>query len=181
MRFPGAVYWLEVPYGFTRNPADPLPPAARDLDRPRFAPAMNALEPGARIVPWKAVRYDLGAIEDGRRLAFDLSNPFDAHCALALYQEGKPWDLHSPLTTVRIEDPDGYELKSRATSVSRDEMGSHRSDIFDFNRYPAHGRNWGTIVVTVGDASHRAVVPSSLFKYVHGVADAYHAALLREK
>ena len=33
------------------------------------------------------------------------------------------------------------------------------------------GRLWGKVIVKMDDESYECVVPSSMFKYVHGVAD----------
>jgi hypothetical protein len=38
----GQTYWIELPYGFTRNPADPLPSDAR-RGKPVFPPTMKTL------------------------------------------------------------------------------------------------------------------------------------------
>jgi len=55
-----------------------------------------------------------------------------------------------------------------------------RSDAFHFNRYPSEkGRGWGTAVVSVDDKTYEFSIPSSLFKYVHGITDPHNKKLIR--
>ena len=83
----GRTYWIEVPYGFTRNPNDPLAPPALDGGEPSLAPAMKSLGDNDDIVSWRYVEYDLGAIQSGWRLSLKQANPFDAKCEVILYRD----------------------------------------------------------------------------------------------
>jgi len=55
-------YWLEIPYGFDRNPADPLPPSIPG-GPPKFASAMKSLTEHDHVLRWQNVHYDLGEIQ----------------------------------------------------------------------------------------------------------------------
>ena len=62
-----------------------------------------------------------------------------------------------------------------------DADGIPGSDTFRYSRTALPDvREWGTINVTVDDETYDAVLPSSLFGYVHGVADPYYKATIRD-
>ena len=181
--------WLEVPYGFTRNPADPLTPTDARRGEPALAAAMKTLGASDKIVPWRHVHYDLGRIQNGWRLSFNHANPFDAESEIVLYRHdgrvGKSiylWDLHSPRTAIGIRQPGDRDLQSQCMSIRLHEGGMCRSDSFKFNRNPGDDeRCWGTVAIRVDDKTYECVVPSSLFKYVHGAADPHHKDLIPRK
>jgi hypothetical protein len=183
LRIPGMVYWLGVPYGFTRDPSEPLC-ASEKARAPKFAPAMSPLEKDAKIVNWKYVEYELDPPRGGWKLKLRQSNPFDAECVVVLYMGSTtPGDLHNPLTAVRIEQPELSSLTGRCWKIEAIDgnRDGNRHDSFRFNHNGGSGetRCWGSVVVKVGGAEARTVVPSSLFNYVHGVADPYHKANFR--
>jgi hypothetical protein len=172
------VYWIELPYGFARNPADPEPSNPKQ-SWPKFPPAMNNLADKDILVPWLYVDYDLGEIQNHWRVSLQLSNPFDAHAEIILYRDdsqvGKSmylWNLETPVTAMKIEWP-GSSIMGFKTSVHLHEDGMRRSDIYKFNRDSSSDmeRDWGTVEVKVDDKSYSLRVPSSLFKYVHGITD----------
>jgi hypothetical protein len=174
---PGQRYWVELPYGFTRNPADPLPPEAK-RGRPAFPSTMRALDESDRLVPWLHVDYDLGKIQHGWGLTLKLANPFDAQAEAILYRDdskvGKSmflWKLDTPRTTMKIRTTKGRAVEAHAMGIRLHDDGMRRSDDYSFNRYPADGRDWGTAVIKVDEKTYDCVVPSSLFKYTHGFAD----------
>jgi hypothetical protein len=183
VRLPQQAYWVELPYGFTRDPPESLTPVEPRRGMPAFAATMK---PGDtdRLVSWLHVHYDLGRIQNGWGLSVNLSNPFDAEAEVVLYRDdlqvGKSmylWKLHSPTTTVAIKQPGERVLESRGMSICLHEDGMRRSDCFKFNRNFSDGdRCWGTIIIRVDDKSYECVIPSSLFRYVHGVADPCHKA-----
>lgn len=173
----GQTYWVELPYGFTRDPADPLPTDEK-RNTPVFPPAMKALGEKDRLVPWLHVDYDLGKIQNGWQLSFRIANPFDAKAEAILYRDDMQvgrsiylWQLDTPRVAMRIKTQDDGNLAARAMGIRLHEDGLRRSDEFSFNRYPAEGRDWGKVVIKVGDKAYECVVPSSLFKYTHGVTD----------
>ena len=176
---------MEVPYGFTRNPSDPLCPA-NDLNGPRLAAAMKKPPPDTKIVRWKYVEYNLGKIQNDWRLTLRQSNPCDANCEIELYRDdiqvGKSsflWELDTPRTAVAIRSSDGVRLQGKCMSLRLHEDGMRRSDTFKFFRNPRDRRSWGTIAVTVGEKTYETVLPSSLFKYCHGATEANGMAELK--
>ncbi len=180
LRLPGQTYWVELPYGFARDPSAPLPPQDKKRGDPAAsAPAMKTLGKNDRIVSWLSVQYDLGEIQNHWRLSVNMANPFDAQAEVELYREdsavGKSmylWDLHEPRTAISIRYLESNVLASMARCIRLHDDGFRRSDYFHFNRDPSDdGRCWGTATVTVADKPYEFVVPSSLFKYVHGTAD----------
>jgi hypothetical protein len=185
LRLPGQAYWVEIPYGFTRNPGDRLTPAVARRGKPAFTATMKPAKKD-RLVPWLFVNYDLGSIQNGWALSVNLANPLDTEAEIVLFRNdseiGKSmylWELHSPRTTIGIKQPAGWMLESRGMSIRLHEDGLRRSDSFKFNRNPGQDeRCWGTVSIKVDDKSYECVVPSSLFKYLHGVADPYNKALL---
>ncbi len=59
-RLAGQTFWFELPYGFTRDPAQPWPPAEPDRAAPQLAPAMQNLPAQDRLVPWLSCRLPAG-------------------------------------------------------------------------------------------------------------------------
>ena len=174
---PGQTYWIELPYGFARNPADALPSDGKH-SKPVFPSTMKALDDKDRLVPWLNVNYDLGKIQNGWRLSLKLANPFDAQAEAILYRDdsrvGKSiflWKLDTPQTAIEIKTQDGGILAAHAMGIRLHEDGKRRSDNYSFNRYPEEGRDWGTVAIKVDNETCKCLVPSSLFKYVHGVTD----------
>jgi hypothetical protein len=175
--FLGNVYWLEVPYGFTRNPADPLPTGGREHGRSSVALGMRGLGKAEQIVHWSYVHYSMGRIQNEWQLDLRLSNPRDAQAEVILYREdtkvGKSmflWDLHSPRTDFTIQRRDRI-LQSTCMGIRLHEDGMRRSDSFWVNRDPSDDRCWGTAIIKVDKATYRCVVPSSLFVFQHGRVD----------
>jgi hypothetical protein len=131
-----------------------------------------------RILPWLHVHYDLGEIQNHWRLSVNVSNPFDTEAEVILYREDSQ-DLNSPRIAMEIKQPAGWVLQSRCMSIRLHEDAMRRSDSFKFSRNPGSDeRCWGTVIVKVDDKSYEWVVPSSLFKYVHGTPDPHHKALV---
>lgn len=169
-------YWLEIPYGFCRNPNDPLP-----LSIPGGAPksfsAMKSLTEHDHVIHWRDVHYDLGKIQNGWRLSLIQSNPFDAESEVELYRDddavGKSmylWDLHTPRTALRVVNANGRMINGFCVEIRLHEDGMRRSDTFKINRNGDDSRSWGKIEISVDDKTYQVVVPSSLFKYTHGHA-----------
>ena len=175
---PGQTYWIELPYGFVRDPAAALPADTR-RGKPVFPPTMKALGRTDKLVPWLEVFYDLGKVQNGWDLTLMLANPFDAQAELILYRDdwkvGESrflWKLDTPKTLMEIKAQDGSVIAALGMAIRLHEDGLRRSDDFEFNRYPEEdGRDWGTVTVSVDDKSCACLVPSSMFKYVHGVTN----------
>jgi hypothetical protein len=178
----GQTYWLELPYGFIRNPADPEPTDA-DRSYPEFPPAMKNLTDKDILVPWLHVDYDLSEPQNHWRFSLRLSNPGDARAEIILYRDSTPagrsrypWKLEAPVTSMQIEWP-GSTITGRKITIHLREDDVSRSDIFKFNRDGSSekGRGWGTVQIKVDDDSYSLRVPSSLFKCAHGVTDSGNA------
>lgn len=173
----GQTYWVELPYGFARNPAEALP-SDPGRGAPVFPPAMKTLGATDRLVPWLYVEYDLGWIQNKWRLSVEIANPSDARAEAILYRHDSRvgesmflWKLDTPRTAMEIKTHAGTVLAAHAMAIRVHTDGLRRSDDYSFNRYPEEGRDWGKLAVKVDDKTYECVVPSSLFKYLHGVAD----------
>lgn len=135
LTFPERSYWLEIPYGFTRDPSSAKLPASKS-GRPKLAPAMKTLPKNAQIVNWKGVFYKIGEVKNDFWVSLQHSNPFDAHSQISLGREvaTRRWSLNSPRTSVSIRRKNGNTLKSRAVGIRLSESDSYRTDSFNFNR-----------------------------------------------
>ncbi len=175
-------YWLEVPYGFVRDPAASLPTARDPRIRAQLARAMSRLTDRDHLVPFRHVVYQVGAIQNGWQLSVLLSNPFDAHAELQLYRDDSRvgrssflWDLDTPTTSAEMLEHSGGTLSSLVMMRRLDEAGMQRSDHFHFNRGGPCTRGWGSFRATVDGRAVTFRIPSSLYGYTHGTADPYHA------
>ena len=159
-------YWLEMPYGFDRNPANPLPRSIPS-GPPKFVPYPKSRTGHDHILRWESVHYHLDG-GPGRELSLIQSNPFDARSEVDLYEFPKAQTLYSPHTEVRIVDADGTAINGGCVNLHLDDNHLRRTDTFDFGRYGDDLRCWGEIEIRVDDKKYRVVVPSSLYKYIHG-------------
>ena len=163
-------YWLEIPYGFDRNPADPLPPAMPG-GPPKFFPVMKSLTEHDHVVRWENVHYGLGRTLDDCELSLIQSNPFDAKSDVDLYSDHGARNVYSPHTEVRLQDAEGTEINGRCVNLHLDDNHLRRTDTFDLiGRGAGDLRCWGQIEIRVDDKIYRVMVPSSLYKYIHGHA-----------
>jgi hypothetical protein len=169
-------FWLEVPYGFTRNPNDPLV-GSSTTNSPMQPVVMNLSNTNEHVLCWTNVHYDLGPIQNGWRLSLIQSNPFDGESEVELYRDdsevGKSiflWDLHSPRTALRIISADGERVSGHCREIRLHDDGIRRSDKFFLGRTDKDNRCWGVCEIDVDGKTTRCALPSSLFKYVHGHA-----------
>jgi len=149
LRVDKRTYWYEIPYGFTRNPADPLPPSDPKAPPADYVPAMKAAPKDSEIVRWKTIAYDFGTIQNGWKLAAELRGLGELQCVVKLARQDGPWSIHHPLTDVKVAMDNGGALIPDQTG-SHIEFGRRdREDefTFDFNRLT--GRGWGDLIVTV--------------------------------
>lgn len=167
LRIAGAVYWLEIPYGFTRNPAEPL--CQTEFGGvPKLCPAMARLKEQTNIVNWESVKYEFDSL-GGWPLVVSQSNGRELCSELTLSGFDKQ-DLRSCPTAVAIDLPTSDSLVGNCWRITR--QGNARSDYFKFNHSRGLGntRGWGVVVVTVNGATTKVVVPSSTFEFGHGAA-----------
>jgi hypothetical protein len=185
VRIGSQIWWVELPYGFARNPEDTeVPDATRGV--PQFPPAMRQLGENDILVPWLSVTYELGRTQDGAILTLNLGNPFDARATARVYREPpmrvgpdtSRMSLDSPRIAVSIETS-GRQRPGHDLSRELDEDRHNRTDVFTFDRDPARGRTFGTVTVTVDGPSYSVRVPSSLFAYTHGRTDPENKKWLR--
>jgi hypothetical protein len=163
-------YWLEIPYGFYRNPNEPLPPSIPG-GSPQLVSVMKPLTAHDHVERWQNVRYHLGRTQDGRDLSLIQSNPCDAKSELELYRFPEPQTVYSPHTDVRILDPGGTVIEGRCLNLHLDDNHLRRTDTFEIlTRGGDASRCWGHIEVRIDDTTYRLVVPSSVYKYIHGHA-----------
>jgi hypothetical protein len=177
-RLPGQTYWVEVPYGFTRNPADALAPVRSLAGRPALAPAMMPMRAGDEILPWDYVEYDLGEIQNQWRAEVHVSNPFDAAAEVILYRHdtaiGKSmylWDLHTPQTRIEIDDPLTRRLHPGPWKFASMKTDCVEATLSAFIGIREATTVAGDRVLTVEDRSYSFTLPSSLFRYTHGSPD----------
>jgi len=160
-------YWVEIPYGFDRNPAESLAPSNTN-GPPQFVPAMKSLTEHDHVVRWENVHYDLGRAQDGGEVLLVQSNPFDAVSCVGLYNFSS---VYSPHTGVRLLDVDGTVITGQCVNIEIGNSYARRTDTFDiFDRGADDLRCWGQIEVSVDGKTYRIVVPSCLYKYIHGHA-----------
>jgi hypothetical protein len=190
--------WLEIPYGFTRDPKAPNPPPTFDGDA-RFASAMKHLARQKKtihlsqfsqsisfsgvdvskardvILHWAKVQYDSFPIQKGWRLSFTKWNIIEeAGEEVELYREDKrnrPWDLHSPRTALRLIENSGHALASTCMGIRVHNGNMSRSDSFSINggsNERDDRRSWEKVEIDVEDKTYSIMIPSSLFKHSHG-------------
>ena len=174
LRIDERVYWLEVPYGFTRDPLAPLAPAIPAAGPGKPPATSKQFSAHDRVVPWSRIEFDLGTIQNGWRLSAATTNGEGARWSTTLYRETGPWNFKEALTWPRILDEDD------GTRLDAKHLGSdtpdpfRRIDRFSFEEYIKEGRGWGTLIVTVDDKPNVAIVPSSLFARDHAAAGRFH-------
>lgn len=178
IRLPEQTYWVEVPYGFTRNPADSLNPARSRHGRPKYPPTMK---PGKTdwLVPWLEVSYDSVKVQNGWSMWLNVANSFSPRFEVVLYRddfkEGRNehrWNLDSPCTQMEIKVGKGSTLECKRMSIRLHDDRMRRSDCFKLKEiYGGNTRRWGAVVVGIDGKSFEFIVPSSLFWDAHGATD----------
>lgn len=139
---PRQTYWIELPYGFTRDPADLLPADAK-RGEPAFPPTMNTPGETGKLVPWLHVNYELGKIQNGWRLSLKIANPFDAKGEVILDRDHSRvgqsmflWKLDARRTAMEMKTEDGSVIAAHPMGIRLHENGMRRSDDYSLNRYP---------------------------------------------
>ncbi len=176
VRAGGQTWWIELPYGFARDPEDAEIPD-RDRGVPRFPATMLPLGPQDVLVPWLTVEYELGRTHDGAVLSMKLSNALGASASVVVYREPpmvvgpdtSRQNLEAPRIAVNLETA-GRTLAGRELARRLSDDRHTRTDDFTLDRTLdlLTGRSFGTIAVTVDGQIFGVRTPSSLFAYVHG-------------
>jgi hypothetical protein len=118
-------------------------------------------------------------IQIGWRLSLIQSNPFDAQSEVVLYRDdGKVpgplylWELHAPRTEVLVVEADEQVIHGHCEDIRLHDDGVRRSDTFNLGRNGTSDgvRSWGQLAIRVDDRVYRIIVPSSLYKCIHGHA-----------
>ncbi|HEY1789524.1 MAG TPA: hypothetical protein VGJ73_15305, partial [Verrucomicrobiae bacterium] len=163
-------YWVEVPYGIDRNPADPLAPANTN-GPPRFVPEMNSLNEHDHVVRWENVHYVLGHTTDGSELRLYQSNPFNAKCDVDICFSRQSPNVYSPQTEARLLESDGTVVTGRCVNIHLDDSYPGRTDTFDLFYYGGGAlRRWVKIEIRVAGEIYTVTMPSSLCQNCHGHA-----------
>jgi hypothetical protein len=169
-RLPNQTFWFEIPYGFSRNPAEPWPSPEPNRSEPHLAPAMQNLTARDEIIPWRLVEYDLGEIQNQWRLTARMANASWPAAETVLYHppdNGQSWSLEKPLVAVQMKG----QAESWRVAVRR-QGGLDRVDTFRVSSGGSDkGRDTGLAIIRVEDRSYEFTIPSSLFKSLHGRAD----------
>ena len=168
VRVPGQTWWIELPYGFARNPEDPEIPD-RDRGEPKFLSGMRL---GAKdiLVPWLAVEYEIGRIHNDALLSVKLgNNPFGASASVTLHRDGISQNLDTPRIAVSIET--GADTLTGREYARRLLSGYRRTDDFALGTTVQTGRAFGTVIISIDGQRYRVRVPSSLFHDFHGRTD----------
>jgi hypothetical protein len=173
------VYWMEIPYGFTRDPAAPLAPAEPKSGAPALLPAMKKRRSQDRIIAWKKIDFDLGLIQQGWRLHFERVNSEEPRWIVIVYREDGPWRMSETSIHPKItEDGDGVlyakSIETRVTDPFRFVTE------FTIASSTAEGRTWGTLEISVDGNKKYAVIPSSLFKPRHSYVASYKSWLQKD-
>jgi hypothetical protein len=167
------VYWLEVPYGFVRDPLAPLAPPVAEAGPAKAAPAMKQLGAQDRVVPWSKIEFDLGVIQNGWRLGAEAVNGEETTWSTILYRETGPWTQDEAKIWPRIVDAAGDRVEAKHLEGRIPDIFRRVND-FSFEPYRKDGRSWGTLTITVEDKPNRAVIPASLYKQKHAATGRDH-------
>jgi hypothetical protein len=160
-------YWIEIPYGFDRDPQAPLSPAKPD-GPPHFAAAMAHMDSHDHIIPWQTVDYGL-EIQEGWQLELTQSNASTPESQVEIHCP--PMELNQPSVPLRVLDLAGNSIGDSIRIYPPLRYPSDRGSAFYQLGVPnADERSWGQIEITVKDKPHCFVVPSSLFIEAHGHA-----------
>jgi hypothetical protein len=167
-------YWLEIPYGFDRNPMA-APPPSNTNGPPKFISAMKTLTEHDHVVRWESVRYDLINTQ-GCWLSLIQSNPFYGVSKVAIYDFPGKVNIYSPHTEVHLLDADSTVTTGRCVDLHLDDDSARRMDTYEIRTGGRDNlRCMGQIEVSIATNVYKVSVPSSLYKYVHGHANKPYA------
>lgn len=191
--------WLEIPYGFTRNPQDRPPKPAAEGDArfasvmaylvgntnavdvsqpsPPFYPSSARVRPAAdTILHWASVQYSSIPIQNGWILNFIKWNRLSAGSEVVLHRDDgyMKWNLDLPRTALRVHEWNGSVATAREVGVFLHDDGMNRSDLFNLASTGSDDENrrwWGRLEIDVDGKPYFIETPSSLVKYDHGTVN----------
>jgi hypothetical protein len=161
-------FWLEVPCGFTTDPALVNLTATNALGTPMKAPAVKPPD-RKHLLLWQSVEYDLGKIQNGWSLSARQSNEnaWDIVTEVILYHDPSQtmgWDLHTPRTAMQIRGAKGRVAVGRCFSLVEHDDKLRRSDTFKTESFGGSIRDWGTLEITVENQVYETPIPASLYR-----------------
>lgn len=168
-------YWLEIPYGFDRDPNAPLP-APSGLGGPKTVSAMTLLTAHDHVLGWKNVFYDIKKLNSDLDVSLVQSSPFECRSKLILSKRTSetaeiPWDLFTPKTSVQILDAEVKAHAAKCIQIQILEDVFQRVDSYKLEPFlGSDTRSFGNVQITVGSETVKIVVPSSLYKFTHSHA-----------
>jgi hypothetical protein len=173
-------FWVEIPYGFTRDPEDPLGWDG-STGRAAFPIPRGELTREDLVIPWEFVTYRLDDLPKGVGAWVNIANPFDASVELGFSR--MDGDVRAPRAMVAVSArreqaaalgaprAQDWKMNGYCTALA---LGpdSTRTQLYHFPRcnLNSDARQWGTLLLTVGNSTRNFAIPSSLFQYVHGHA-----------
>jgi len=168
LRFKGHNFWLELPYGFTRNPDDAPVNVKDERTEPVFPVSEDKIGSRDLIIPWEYVTYVVKDAPANTGISLHLANPFDAAGEISLW--GFEGDVREPRCSLVLIDGFGREREGDCVTLAleRDRM---RRQVFLYGRSPNDCRHWGTVRLVIGEKAHTFSIPSSLFDCGQGHAD----------
>jgi hypothetical protein len=169
-------YWLELPYGFDRDPTAPIPPAV-SAEPSHFIPVKSPTTHD-HLVRWREIHYDLGEIQNHWRLSLIQSNGLDAQSQVILYRDdvkigtATSWQTNSPTVTLQLLPATGPALSGHCFDIHIQDGGMQRCDTFTLPRDDTRNpqREWAQIQIKVDNQTYPILVPSSLYQYNHAHA-----------
>jgi hypothetical protein len=159
----GALYWLEVPYGFP-TASTTVPTIAGENGRriARAAPKQGMGE-GVRHISWQYVRYRFGP---ERGLIADIANPFQG-AQVRLSASAVAPNLTAKPIDVAITGPKGEIAHGKRSTNLQFDGGFHVIDTFDLGSFANRGHFCSTLVIRVNDKKYATTIPSSLLSGTH--------------
>ncbi len=161
-------FWVELPFGFTRNPADPAPPAGESKEGPGCPVAKNtSAGENDLVIPWEYVTYQLDGFPASQRVYVNMANPSDAQTELQMSGFGS--DIREPRCGITFEFVPDYRNEGRCISLAFSRgIEPWIYQMFSFPPGFTEGRAWIPVRIQTGPARHALTVPSSLTYSGHG-------------
>ena len=159
--------YLEVPFGFFRDPSQALPV----LDSPEVPARIQRFVEGAQAQSWDVVIYRVGKIQNDWQLSLRCKRNGDDRVELILYKEDvilgksrKHWRLDEPSTSLHVEENGKPALRAELIDQRIHPDNMRRSDFYRWSQISGGDRAWGNSKIKVGDFEYQCTVPSSVYR-----------------